>query len=286
MSAGQTEIANKDHIEKTRTQRKELLIQRKSEQGFVSAVLRLLPNILGFISLFLIWHLASVYVVESILFPSPLVVFQKAWSLALSGVLFENVGYSLRRILIGFFMGSAIAVPLGLIIGSFSLARKLLEPWTEFLRFIPSVAMITIAVIWFGIGEQSKIFLIIYSTIFIVILNTAAGVSAITPNKIRAALVLGASQRQVFFNVSLPATVPYILTGMRLAMANSFTTIVAAEMIAANEGIGVMLWNGRMYMLIDEIFVALLCLGLLGFGADRLFRWAIFRFAGRYSPVA
>ena len=273
MNVGQTEMAPKGRIEKTRSQRQEILTQRKRDQGFFSAAYKLLPNILGFVSLFLIWHLASVYVVQSILFPSPLVVFQKAWSLALSGVLFESVGYSLRRILIGFFMGSAIAVPLGLIIGSFSLARKLLEPWTEFLRFIPSVAMITIAVIWFGIGEQSKIFLIIYSTIFIVILNTAAGVSAITPNTIRAALVLGASQRQVFFNVSLPATVPYILTGMRLAMANSFTTIVAAEMIAANEGIGVMLWNGRMYMLIDEIFVA-------------LFRWAIFRFAGRYSPVA
>jgi len=286
MSSGQIEIANKDHAEKMHSQRQELLTRRKNEKGFAATVYNLLPNILGFVSLFLIWHLASVYVVQSLLFPSPLVVIQKAWSLALSGVLFENVGYSLRRILIGFFMGSAIAIPLGLIIGSFSLARKFLEPWTEFLRFIPSVAMITIAVIWFGIGEQSKIFLIIYSTIFIVILNTAAGVSAITPNKIRAALVLGASQRQVFFNVSLPATVPYILTGMRLAMANSFTTIVAAEMIAANEGIGVMLWNGRMYMLIDEIFVALLCLGLLGFGADRLFRWVIFRFAGRYSPVA
>lgn len=286
MSAGQIEIANKDHAAKMHSQRQELLTRCKSEKGFAATVYNLLPNILGFVSLFLIWHLASVYVVQSLLFPSPLVVIQKAWSLALSGVLFENVGYSLRRILIGFFMGSAIAIPLGLIIGSFSLARKFLEPWTEFLRFIPSVAMITIAVIWFGIGEQSKIFLIIYSTIFIVILNTAAGVSAITPNKIRAALVLGASQRQVFFNVSLPATVPYILTGMRLAMANSFTTIVAAEMIAANEGIGVMLWNGRMYMLIDEIFVALLCLGLLGFGADRLFRWVIFRFAGRYSPVA
>ena len=286
MSGTQTTTEQAEHAEKTRRQRQEGVTQRKGEQGFASAALKVLPNILGFASLFLLWHLASVYIVESVLFPSPIVVVQKAWSLALSGVLFENVGYSLRRILIGFFMGSAIAIPLGLMIGSFSLARKLLEPWTEFLRFIPSVAMITIAVIWFGIGEQSKIFLIIYSTIFIVILNTAAGVSAITPNKIRAALVLVASQLQVFFNVSLPATVPYILTGMRLAMANSFTTIVAAEMIAANEGIGVMLWNGRMYMLIDEIFVALLCLGLLGFGADRLFRWAIFRFAGRYSPVA
>ena len=164
--------------------------------------------------------------------------------------------------------------------------RKLLEPWTEFLRFIPSVAMITIAVIWFGIGEESKIFLIIYTTVFIVILNTAAGVSSIAPNKIRAAQALGARRWQIFAYVGLPATVPFILTGMRLAMANSFTTIVAAEMISANEGLGVMLWNGRMYMLVDEIFVSLVCLGLLGFGADRLFRWSIFRFARRFSPAA
>ena len=145
--------------------------------------------------------------------------------------------------------------------GSFRPVRKLLEPYTEFLRFIPSVAMITVAVIWFGIGEASKIFLIIYTTIFIVILNTAAGVSAIAPNKIRAAQSLGATRAQIFFHVALPATVPYILTGMRLAMANSFTTIVAAELIAANDGLGKMLWDGRLFMLVDEIFVSLVTPG-------------------------
>ena len=79
---------------------------------------------------------------------------------------------------------------------------------------------------------------------------------------------------------------PYILTGMRLAMGNSFVTIVAAELIAANAGLGKMIWDARLYMLVDQIFVALLTLGLLGFTTDRLFRWAIFTFAGRFSPVS
>ncbi|QRG07078.1 ABC transporter permease [Xanthobacter dioxanivorans] len=244
------------------------------------------PATVGFLGLLVTWHVASVFLVQSVLFPPPHVMFLKALELLKSGVLVENVAASLMRIMVGFILGSMIAIPVGLAIGSFKIVRQLAEPWTEFLRFIPSVAMITIAVIWFGIGEESKIFLIIYATVFIVILNTAAGVASISPNKVRAAQALGARPWQIFLYVSLPATVPFILTGMRLAMANSFTTIVAAEMISANEGLGVMLWNGRMFMLVDDIFVSLFCLGLLGLLTDRLFRWAIFRFAGRFSPVA
>ena len=201
-------------------------------------------------------------------------------------MLFEHLWASSQRILAGFLAGAMLGIPVGLVMGSFPLARKVLEPYTEFLRFIPAVAMITVAVIWFGIGEASKVFLIIYTTVFIVILNTAAGVSAIAPNKLRAAEALGASRAQIFVHVALPATVPYILTGMRLAMANSFTTIVAAELIAANEGLGKMLWDGRMFMLVDDIFVSLVTLGLLGFVVDRLFRWSIHVFAGKYSPAA
>ena len=244
-----------------------------------------LPYVAGFISLFLVWHVVAVYCVASVLFPPPWAVAVRAAALLQDGTLLQNAGASLQRIAIGFLAGSALGIPLGLVIGSFPLARKVLEPWTEFLRFIPSVAMITIAVIWFGIGETSKVFLIIYTTIFIVILNTAAGVGAIAADKLRAAQVLGASQAQIFFLVALPATIPYILTGMRIAMANSFTTIVAAEMVAANEGLGVMLWNGRMYMQIDDIFVSLVTLCLIGFAADRLFRMGIAKFAGRYDAT-
>jgi ABC-type nitrate/sulfonate/bicarbonate transport system permease component len=121
--------------------------------------------------------------------------------------------------------------------------------------------------------------------VFIVIINTAAGVASINRNKVRAALCLGATRPQLFRHVLLPAATPYVLTGMRIAMANSFTTIVAAELVAANDGLGKMLWDARLFMLVDDIFVALICLGFLGFAADRLFRWAILRFARRFSPV-
>jgi ABC-type nitrate/sulfonate/bicarbonate transport system permease component len=240
---------------------------------------------LGFVSLFLLWQLASLYLVSSVLFPPPTVVFSKGLLLIRNGVLWEHLSASMQRILVGFIAGSLLGIPIGLAMGSFRPVRKVLEPYTEFLRFIPSVAMITVAVIWFGIGEGAKIFLIIYTTIFIVILNTAAGVAAIAPNKIRAAQSLGASRTQIFVHVALPATVPYILTGMRLAMGNSFTTIVAAELIAANDGLGKMLWDGRLFMLVDDIFVSLVTLGLLGFAVDRTFRWSIYTFAGKYSPT-
>lgn len=241
--------------------------------------------LLGFASLFAIWHAASTWLLSTVLFPPPLRVMAKAIELAQDGSLGANVIVSLTRILVGFIGGTLIGIPVGLIIGSFPVARRLLEPYTEFLRFIPATALITVAVIWFGIGEGSKIFLIIYTTVFIVILNTAAGVAAVAPNKIRAALSLGARRSQLFWFVALPATVPYILTGMRLAMGNSFVTIIAAELVAANTGLGKMIWDSRMYMLVDDIFVALMVLGLLGFVTDRLFRWAIHAFAGRFSPA-
>jgi ABC-type nitrate/sulfonate/bicarbonate transport system permease component len=249
------------------------------------AFTRLGGYVIGFASLFALWHVAAVYVVNSVLFPPPGRVVAKAIELAQDGTLWENVSVSLRRIGLGFFCGSLIGVPAGLSMGSFAIVRRILEPYTEFFRFIPATAMITVAVIWFGIGEGSKIFLIIYTTVFIVIISTAAGVSAVAPNKIRAAQSLGASRTQVFCYVAFPATVPSILTGMRLAMGNSFVTIIAAELVAANAGLGKMIWDARLYMLVDQIFVALLVLGLLGFAADRLFRWGIYAFAGRYSPV-
>jgi ABC-type nitrate/sulfonate/bicarbonate transport system permease component len=249
------------------------------------SIARLAGYAIGFGSLFALWHIASVYLLNSILFPPPARVIAKAIELARDGTLWDNASISLQRIALGFLFGTLIGVPLGLAIGSFGIVRRILEPYTEFLRFIPATALITVAVIWFGIGEGSKIFLIIYTTVFIVIINTAAGVSAIAPNKIRAARSLGASRAQVFLFVALPATVPFILTGMRLAMGNSFVTIIAAELVAANAGLGKMIWDARLYMLVDQIFVALLVLGLLGFATDRLFRWGIYAFAGRFSPV-
>jgi NitT/TauT family transport system permease protein len=241
--------------------------------------------LVGFALLALVWHVAATWLSRSALFPPPLPVFYRAVELVREGFLQDAVFASLRRIAEGFLIGAALGVPLGLAIGSFRPVRLLLEPWTEFFRFIPAVAMITVAVIWFGIGEESKVFLIAYTTVFVIIISTAAGVGAVTPDKIRAALCLGASRWQVFGLVALPATVPFILTGMRLAMANAFVTIVAAELVASNDGLGKMLWDARLFMQVEDIFVALVTLGLLGFLTDRAFRLAIRAFAGRYNPT-
>lgn len=239
----------------------------------------------GFAALFLIWHAAATWLVRSVLFPPPWPVLERAFVLVEDGLLQEQVLASLRRIGQGFLIGAAAGIPLGLAIGSFRPVRALLEPWTEFFRFIPAVAMITVSVIWFGIGEASKVFLIAYTTIFVIIIATAAGVGAVGRDKVRAAQCLGANRLQVFLLVALPATVPHILTGMRLAMANAFVTIVAAELVASNDGLGKMLWDARLFMQVEDIFVALVTLGLLGFCTDRLFRLLIRAFAGRYNPT-
>jgi ABC-type nitrate/sulfonate/bicarbonate transport system permease component len=241
--------------------------------------------VFSFLTLFVVWHLLATYIFPSVLFAAPLNVVGKLLELAWTGVLFEHIGISLQRILLGFGLGSVIGIPIGLLMGNIRFVQRFMEPYIEFFRFIPAIALLTVAVIWFGIGETSKVFLIIYTTIFIVILNTTAGVLSIPANKIRAAQCLGASPTQIFLHVSIPATLPFVLTGMRIAMGNSFATIVSAEMLGANAGVGTMMWTARLYMLVDELFVGLLTLGLLGFAADRAFRFLIFRFAGKYSPV-
>ena len=240
--------------------------------------------VIGFASMIALWWLLATFVFPSVLFPPPGRVFARGVTLVSNGELFRDIAASLNRIITGFLLGSVVGVVIGLLMGSFTVVRSLLEPYVETLRFIPAVAMITIAVIWFGIGEASKIFIIFYGTVFVVVVTTAAGVAAVAQNKIRAGLSMGASRTQLFFHVTLPSVVPDILTGMRVAMANAFTIIVAAELVAAQRGIGTILWNARVMMLTEDIFVALVVLAILGFCVDRVFRWAIRRYAGRYTP--
>ena len=220
----------------------------------------------------------------SVLFPSPNQFMRTFFGLLMDGTLINESYVSLKRIMAGFIIGSVIAMPLGLLMGSFRIMRLLLEPYVELLRFIPSIAMITVAVIFFGLGEASRIFLIAWVTVFTVTINTAAGVASIEQNKIRAAQALGASKNQIFWLVTLPATMPFIIVGSRIAMANAFTTIVAAEIIGANAGLGTMLWQARLYMLVDNIYVVLITLGILGLSIDRIFRETSRFFGKRYAP--
>ena len=136
---------------------------------------------------------------------------------------------------------------------------------------------------WFGIGEESKRVLITYAALFPIIINTVAGVNGIDPIKYQAAESLGANRVQSFFTVTIPGSVPSVLTGVRLGLSGAIISIVGAEMLAANEGLGYLIYTSRLYFKTDWIFVGIFVLGLLGFIADRLLRFGASRVLKRYG---
>ena len=224
----------------------------------------------------------STVVFNPFLIPPPLVVFQTALPMAQSGEIFRHVAISLARVGVGFVTGCAAAIVLGVILGRIKLVNELLDPVIELLRYLSPTAMIPIAVIWFGIGETAKYFLIFWGTFFIVLINTTAGVMRAPVIRQRAAACLGASRMQIFLLVVIPSAAPYIVTGMRIAMASSFMSIIPAEILAADSGLGFLLQQSSILLQTNRIFVALLAICVIGFIFDRLFRIAVDHLLSRY----
>lgn len=237
------------------------------------------------ISVLCIWQLGAIVYGPDVI-PGPWSTLKGGQELLADGTLMQYIGISFYRVLIGWVFGSLIAIPVGLIIGKVNVIRIFAEPFLNFIRFIPPIAFITLFLVWFGIGEQSKIALIMYATFFIVVLNTLTGVMSVEEDKIRSARSMGASEWQILIHVIVPATIPYIFTGVRLAMGTSYMAIIGAEMIASNEGVGYLIWNSRLFFRTDWIFVGLFCLGFMGFFTDRLFGWFGKKVLYRYGVIS
>lgn len=218
--------------------------------------------------------------------PGPVATWKGAQELLEDGSLVKYIGVSFYRVFLGWALGSLLAIPIGLVIGKVTAIRVFAEPFLNFIRFIPPIAFITLFLVWFGIGEQSKIALIMYATLFIVMMNTLTGVLSVEEDKIRSARSMGASEWQILLHVVIPATTPYIFTGIRLAMGTSYMAIIGAEMIAANEGVGFLIWNSRLFFRTDWIFVGLISLGLMGFLTDRLVGWIGRKALYRYGVIS
>ncbi len=231
---------------------------------------------------FCTWQLLSTYVFNPFLIPPPLEVFRTAIPMLASGEIASDVAISMVRVMVGFTTGSLTGVVIGVLLGRVRLLHDLLDPIIELLRYLSPTAMIPIAVIWFGIGEMSKYFLIFWGTFFIVLINTTAGVWRAPVTRQRAAACLGASRLQIFVLVVVPSAVPYIVTGMRVAMASSFMSIIPAEILAANSGIGYLLQQSSLLLQTNRIFVALLTICVLGFVVDRIFRLVVDKVLARY----
>lgn len=228
-------------------------------------------GVLTWLVLLLVWEGASLFNSPDFL-PGPVETILGGKEIVLNGILFQYIGISFFRIIVGWLLGIIIAIPLGLLIGSFRGIGELVGPFINFFRFVPAIGFLTLFLMWFGVGEESKIALIIYSTIFPVIINTIAGVGSIDPVKFQAAASQGATRFQSFYSVTIPATVPHMFTGVRLGFGGAIISIISAEMMAAQEGIGYLIYTSRLYFRTDWIFVGILVLGLMGYFSDKLLK--------------
>lgn len=244
---------------------------------------RMLVFAASLVCAFIVWTVLALWVGKPAFLPSPQKTLEGAFELIENGDLYSAVAASFARIMIGFFIGTLIGVPVGLLMGVSPFVRTFLDPYVEFFRFVPPIAFVTLAVIWFGLGETSKIVLIVYTTVFMVAINTMIGVLGVDPDKRFAARCLGASERQVFLHVIIPAAIPSIAIGMKIAMGNSFMTVVSAEMVAAKSGVGYLIFNSRLFLLTEWIFVGIITLGLMGFFTDRMLRIAATTLLKRYE---
>ncbi|MEQ4616492.1 MAG: ABC transporter permease [Corticimicrobacter sp.] len=212
--------------------------------------------------------------VDPLLLPPLGEVLRTALDLAENGYrqssLWHHIGISVARAGVAFAAAIVIGVPVGLAMGRSRWLSALLDPFVQFLRPLPKIALIPLVVLWFGIDEGAKFFLIFISTLLSVLVGAAAAVLNVSQQRLRAAATLGASRHQVFWYVILPNALPEIFTTIRLAVGIGWTSLIAAEMVAADSGLGWMVINAGTYLRTDIVMLGIFLLGLIGYLFDAL----------------
>lgn len=225
-----------------------------------------------------LWILSGIYNwTDPIFWPSPQAVLGQLKVTATEGyrnfTLWQHVGYSVFRVVTGVICGCLVGIPLGFAMGLSTPARGIFDPIVEFMRPIPPLALIPLVVLWFGIGEKAKIILLFLTAVFIMTIAARAGVAGVKITKVYAAYSLGATKWQVLRRVILPNALPEIFTGVRTAMGVCWATVIAAELVAANVGIGFTIMVAANFLASDLVVLGIIIIGIIGFGIELMMRW-------------
>lgn len=215
--------------------------------------------------------------IKPLFLPTPQAVWEKFVLAATEGVanstLLQHTAASLMRVFGAFLLCCVTAIPIGILMGTNRVMRGIFDPPIEFYRPLPPLAYLPLMIIWFGIGELSKILLIFLAVFAPMAISARAGVRSVSIEQIHAAYAMGASRFQIIWHVILPSATPEILTGMRIGIGFGWTTLVAAEMVAATRGLGFMVLNAAQYLQSDTVIMGIIVIGLFAFAFDLLMRY-------------
>ncbi|HWP20615.1 MAG TPA: aliphatic sulfonate ABC transporter permease SsuC [Burkholderiaceae bacterium] len=236
------------------------------------------------VTVLLLWEVsARTGWLSSRVLPEPLAVFSAFWSLASSGDLSHHVAVSARRAGLGLLIGGGLGLVLGVLTGTFRAAETLLDSTFQMVRNIPALALIPLVILWFGIDESAKLFLVAVGVFFPIYLNTFHGIRSVDKGLIEMARSYGLTGWSLYRQVILPGALPSILVGLRFSLGLTWVLLIVAETISAQEGIGYMTMNAREFLQTDVVVVGILLYALLGKGADLLAK-ALERWWLRWHP--
>ena len=214
---------------------------------------------------------------EALYLPPPEAVWQTAkdiWADGFRNFAFaEHLGFSIFRVIVGFLLGAIVGIPLGYAMGLSNWFRGWFDPIVEFMRPVPPLALIPLVILWFGIGEQGKIVLLFLASLWIMAIGARSGVSGVRISKVHAAYSLGASKWQIMRHVIIPNSLPEIFTAARVAMGVAWGTVVAAELVAASQGVGMMIMVASKFQATAIVIFGIIVIGIVGFAIDMFVRW-------------
>jgi ABC-type nitrate/sulfonate/bicarbonate transport system permease component len=224
-----------------------------------------------YLTVIVLWQLLSMLNLwPRVLFPSPLDVLVAFVQDLKSGALLFNLAASLRSLGLGFLAGAGLALPLSYLMGLDRRSRDFFDPLINLIQSIPGLAWIPFAILWFGLGQGAVTFIVAMSIFFPILYNVLTAIRMVQPVLIEATQTLGGSRKDVIVHVIFPATLPHLMTGLRLGISFGFRSLVGGEMIASTEGIGYAIYNAQQYFQSARIVVGMLAIGLVWLAMDRL----------------
>jgi NitT/TauT family transport system permease protein len=274
-----TEIANSEQTPGSAVPGK---AKRESLSRRLVAVLHRLRKIYSVFLVLIAWELAATAINDPLFLPAASAVAATIWTLTANGLLAADIQASLSRVLGGFTVAMTLGVPLGIMMGRF---RRWDDFWGMLISFsnpIPKIGLVPLFILWLGIGEASKIAVVAAGAVFPVLINTYNGVRGANPILIWRAQTLGPTQVEILYKVILPAALPSIFVGARIAMALAWVILIAAEMVAARSGLGFRILYGQQMFETNVVFAGLLTISLLGFAFDRFLQAMSHRICGWY----